>query len=143
MTQPERPNSRRRRGDDGSVMPMATILVVFLMIAGWALVSASQQWTARRDTHAVAAAAARAGAQGDTNQLRNGGVLDPDAATQRAQAIIAAAGYHGTVTIDGANVTVSVTRPVDYAFPSPGFPASVRGSSTATARRGVTGLEGG
>jgi hypothetical protein len=124
-------------------MPMATIFVIFLMIGAWALVSASQQWGARREAHAVAASAARAGAQGDPNVLRTGGVLDPDVATERAQQILAASGYTGTVNIDGATVTVTVTAGVDYAFPAPGFPDAVTGSSTAIAQRGVTGLEGG
>jgi Flp pilus assembly protein TadG len=138
------PNQRRRcRGEDGSVMPMATIFVIFLMIGAWALVSASQQWGARREAHAVAASAARAGAQGDPNVLRTGGVLDPDIANQRAQQILAASGYNGTVTIAGATVTVTVNTRVDYAFPSPGFPNAVTGTSTAIAQRGVNGQEGG
>lgn len=133
----------RWRGDSGSVMPMATILIVFLMVGAWALVSAAQQWNTRRDVHAVAAAAARAGAQGDPADLRGGTVLDPDHAAQRAQAILAAAGYTGTVNVDGTSVTVTVTAAVDYAFPSPGFPAAVSGTASAAARPGVTGAEGG
>jgi Flp pilus assembly protein TadG len=138
-----RNNRRRCKGEDGSVMPMATIFVIFLMIGGWALVSASQQWGARREVHAVAASAARAGAQGDPNALRTGGVIDPDIATERARAILAASGYNGTVSINGATVTVTVTAAVNYAFPSPGFPHAVTGSSTAIAQRGVSGQEGG
>ena len=134
---------RRGTGDEGSVMPMATIFVIFLMIGAWALVSASQQWGVRRDAHAVAASAARAGAQGDENTLRLGGVLDPDLAVQRAQAIIDASGYTGTVSIDGVAVTVTINAGVDYAFPSPGFPDAVSGASTAVATRGVSGDEGG
>src|SRR5262245_33074018 len=116
---------RRCHGDEGSVMPMATALVVFLMFGAWALVSSSQQWNTRRDVHAVAAAAARAGAQSDPDTLRAGGFLDPGTAAQRAQAILAASGYSGTVNVDGASVTVTVTGPVDYAFPAPGFPGTV------------------
>jgi Putative Flp pilus-assembly TadE/G-like len=140
---PTRNVRRRCRGDEGSVMPMATIFVIFLMIGAWALVSASQQWGARREAHAVAASAARAGAQGDQNMLRTGGVLDPDTAAQRAQAILTASGYSGSVSVDGATVTVTVTATVEYAFPAPGFPGAVSGSSTAIAQRGVNGQEGG
>jgi Flp pilus assembly protein TadG len=124
-------------------MPMATVLVVFLMLGGWALVSASQQWNTRREVHAVAAAAARAGAQSDPDTLRAGGILDPAAATGRAHAILAASGYSGAVNVDGLSVTVIVTGAVDYAFPAPGFPDTVTGNASATARRGVTGGEGG
>jgi hypothetical protein len=123
-------------------MPMATILIAFLMVGAWALVSASQQWNTRRDVHAVAAAAARAGAQADPDSLRAGAVLDPQQATQRAQAILAAGGYTGTVTVKATSVTVTVTAPVHYAFPSPGFPATVTGAASATAHSGITGGEG-
>lgn len=129
--------------DRGSVMPMTVILIAFLMVGTWSLVSASQQWSARREAHAAAAAAARAGAQGDPDQFRAGLVIDPDAATGRVQAILAATGYSGTVTIDGLTVTVTVDVPVDYAFPSAGFPSSVSGSATAVVQRGVNGQEGG
>ncbi len=129
--------------DRGSVMPMTVILIAFLMLGSWSLISASQQWSARREAHAAAAAAARAGAQGDPNQFRAGLVIDPDAATDRAQTILAATGYTGTVTIDGLSVTVTVDVPVDYAFPSAGFPSSVSGSATAVVQRGVNGQEGG
>ena len=138
MTARPDPNS-----DRGSVMPMTVILIAFLMVGAWSLVSASQQWSARREAHAAAAAAARAGAQGDPNQLRAGLVIDPDTATGRAQAILAATGYTGIVTVDGLTVTVTVDVPVDYAFPSAGFPSTVSGSASAVVQRGVNGQEGG
>ena len=124
-------------------MPMATILVTFLMFGSWSLISASEQWAARRDVQGVAASAARAGAQGDRLALRGGGVLDPDAAADRAQAIIAASGYTGAVNVDGGTVTVSVTAGIEYAFPAPGFPGSVEATASAVAVTGVTGEEGG
>ena len=126
---------------DGSVMPMTAILITFLMLGAWALVSASEQWAARRDAYAAAAAAARAAAQADPIALRGGQVLDIDGAVDRAQSVLAASGYTGTVTVDGQTVTVIVTTGVGYAFPAPGFPSSVTGSATAVARRGVTGDE--
>ncbi len=129
--------------DRGSVMPMTTILVAFLMVATWSLVSATQQWSARRDAHAAAAAAARAGAQGDATALRSGGVIDEGAAIERAEAILAASGYSGSVSVDGDTVTVTASAGVGYAFPAPGFPETVSGSATAVALRGVTGQEGG
>ena len=129
--------------DVGSVMPMTAILIAFLMLSAWALVSASQQWGARRDAYAAASAAARAGAQADPELLRQGIVVDEVRATDRALAVLAASGYSGSVSIDGAQVTVTVSAAVSYAFPSPGFPAEVEGSATAVARRGVVGNEGG
>lgn len=129
--------------DRGSVMPMTAVLIVYLMIGAWALISASQQWAARRDVAGVAAAAARAGAQGDQLALRQGGVLDAAEAVGRAQAIIATSGYTGTVTVEGQTVVVTVHAGVDYAFPSPGFPSALTATSSAVAVSGVTGEEGG
>jgi hypothetical protein len=139
----ERDLAQNSPRDRGSVMPMATILVAFLMLGCWALISASQQWNGRREAHAVAASAARAGAQGDFDSIRNGQVLDPDAAVARAQAIIASSGYSGSVQVEDVIVVVTVTVGIDYSFPAPGFPSSVTGSSTAAATAGVTGSEGG
>jgi Flp pilus assembly protein TadG len=124
-------------------MPMTAVLIVFLMVGAWALVSASQQWAVRRDAQGVAAAAARAGAQGDQIALRQGGVLDATAAAGRAEAIISTAGYSGTVSVDSQSVTVTVNAGIDYAFPSPGFPSSVSATASAAAVGGVTGDEGG
>ena len=129
--------------DVGSVMPMTAILIAFLMLGAWSLVSASDEWSARREAHAAAAAAARAGAQGDPSEFRLGLVLDAESAASRAQNILAASGYSGTVTVDGVAVTVTVDVPVNYAFPAAGFPASVSGSATAVVQRGVDGQEGG
>lgn len=128
--------------DRGSVMPMTTVLVVFLMVGAWALLSATQQWGIRRDVQGVAAAAARAGAQGDQTALRTGGILDSAAATTRAQMVIATAGYSGNVSINGPTVMVTVTGDIDYAFPAPGFPPSVNATASADAVAGVTGTEG-
>ncbi len=135
--------TRRVHGDGGSVMPMAAIFVAFLMLGAWAMVSASQQWAARRDAYAAAAAAARAAAQADPTTLRAGGLLDADGATARANQVLGATGHHGTVSVQGQTVTVVVTAAVGYAFPSPGFPARVTGTATAAVRPGVDGTEAG
>jgi Flp pilus assembly protein TadG len=130
--------------DRGDVMLMTTVFVVFLMMAAWALVSAGQQWGARREAQASAAAAARAAAQVDATEVRGGSVaLDPAAARARAQAVLAASGHAGAVSVQGLTVSVVVSRSIDYAFPAPGFASSVTASATATAARGVQGDEGG
>lgn len=124
-------------------MPMTAVFLIFLMTSFWALMSASDQWNTRRDVHGVAAAAARAGAQGDPDTFREGISIDPTQAANRARSVLAAAGYGGTVDVDGFTVTVVVTGSVDYAFPSPGFPTTVTGSASADLVRGITGNEGG
>lgn len=130
--------------DRGDVMAMTSIVVVFLMLSAWALISASQQWGERRDVQATAAAAARAAAQVGPDEIRAGVVtIDPVAAELRAQAVFAAAGHTGSVTIDGITATATATATVGYAFPSPGFPANLTSTSSAVAARGVQGDEGG
>jgi Flp pilus assembly protein TadG len=141
LMRPERTHPRRGVGcgDDGQMMPMATILVVFLMVAGFALFSASQAWNTRRDVQSVAASAARAAAQPDPSLVRGGPVeVDAGEAAARANAVIAAAGYQGSVSVDGATVTVIVTGQVTYTFPAPGFADVVTGRATAVAADGVT-----
>ncbi|HEY9378070.1 MAG TPA: pilus assembly protein TadG-related protein [Jiangellaceae bacterium] len=140
---PER-QARRCRGDRGDVMLMTVVLIIFLMAGAWALVSASQQWGARREAQATAAAAARAAAAVTPAEIRNGVVtISSNGAQQRAAAVWSAAGYSGSVAVSGLTVTVSVTAGVDYAFPAPGFPGAVTGSASSTAVRGVQGDEGG
>lgn len=137
-------SSARRRGDRGDVMTMTAIWVVFLMVGCWALISAGQQWGARRDAQAASAAAARAGAQISTAEVREGAAtLDPAAATARAQGVLASLGVSGSVSVSGLTVTVTATQGVDYAFPTPGFSARVTARASATAQRGVQGDEGG
>ena len=134
---------RRCRGSRGDVMLMTVIVIVFLMTGAWAMVSSGQQWGARRDAQAVAAASARAAAQPSLDELAGGTHLDPALARQRAGAVMAASGYAGNVTVTGLTVTVTVTRPVRYSFPAPGFAGSASGTASAVAARGVIGDEGG
>lgn len=143
MTEPRTQPSESER-DRGDVMAMTSIVVVFLMLSAWALISASQQWGARRDVQATAAAAARAAAQVGPDEIRAGVVtIDPVAAELRAAAVFAASDHSGSVTVDGITATATATAPVAYAFPSPGFPTSVTSTSSAVASRGVRGDEGG
>jgi Flp pilus assembly protein TadG len=134
---------RRGRGDRGDVMLMTMVLIVFLMAGCWALVSGSQQWGARRNVQAAAAAAARAAAQIGDGELRNNDGFDSGAAAARAQRVLAASGCSGSVSIAGNVVTVTATQGVDYAFPAPGFPGAVTGVASANAVAGVRGDEGG
>ena len=139
------PQSRRLRasGDDGDTMLMTVVLLAFLMVGAWALISGSQQWGARRDAQAVASAAARAGAQVSEVEVRGGLSIDSGLASQRANRVLSASGYTGSVSVNGAVVTVQATGAVDYAFPSPGFPATLTASASSSAARGVQGDEGG
>ncbi|MGB3737056.1 MAG: pilus assembly protein TadG-related protein [Ilumatobacter sp.] len=144
MSRRTRSQTEASERDRGETMLMTTVLIGFLLIGSWALISGSQQWGARRDTQAVASAAARAGAQVSEAELRGGSVMiDPSLASQRANAVLSASGYAGGVSVNGLTVTVTATGSVDYAFPSPGFPSSLTSSATSSAVRGVQGDEGG
>ncbi len=134
----------QRQDDRGEVMVMTVVLIAFLTLGAWALLSASQQWGARRDVQAAASAAARAGAQVSETEIRGGSVMiDPALASARASSVLAASGYSGSVSVNGLAVTVNASGSVNYAFPAPGFPSSLSASATATAVRGVQGDEGG
>ncbi len=124
-------------------MLMTVVLLTFLMLGAWALISGSQQWGARRDAQAVASAAARAGAQVSEEEVRGGLSIDAGLAAQRANNVLSASGYSGSVSVNGITVTVQATGSVDYAFPAPGFPSTLTASASSSAARGVQGDEGG
>lgn len=130
----------RCRGDRGSMMPMAIVLISFLLVAFMSLMSASQAWGERRDAQAVAAAAARAAAQPGPDEIVGGRVeLDPGAASARAQTVLGASGHSGSVSFSGDTVTVTATGSVDYAFAAPGFPSTMTASASADATNSVFG----
>jgi Flp pilus assembly protein TadG len=134
------PSPRRGAGDGGETMMMATVLISFLLLASWALISGSQQWGARRDIQAASSAAARAGAQVSELEVRGGDLaLDPRLVQQRVELVLAASGYSGTAEIIDAGLTVRVTATgsVSYAFPAPGFPTSLTASGSSSAVSGV------
>lgn len=138
------PGCERELRDRGETMVMTVVLITFLMLGSWTLISASQQWGARRDVQAVSSAAARAGTQVTEAEVRGGSVtIDPSRAASRANAVLAASGYAGLVSVNGLTVTVTATGSVDYAFPAPGFPSQLSATSSAVAIRGIQGTEGG
>ena len=129
---------RRNVRDRGDTMLMTVILVTFLMLGAFALISGSQQWSARRDVQAAASAAARASVQVSDTEVRGGRVqIDPAAAQARASEVCAASGYSCAVSVSATTVTVTLTGPVDYSFNTPGFPKSLTASATASVQRGV------
>ena len=85
------PGCERELRDRGETMVMTVLLITFLMLGSWTLISASQQWGARRDVQAVSSAAARAGTQVTEAEVRGGSVtIDPSRAASRANAVLAA-----------------------------------------------------
>lgn len=133
----EQPAEGRMR-DRGDTMLMTVILVTFLMIGAFALVSAGQAWGARRDAQAAAQAAARAAVQITPDEVRGGDVaINPTLAAARANQVAAASGYSASVSVSGVEAVVTVTAGVSYSFPAPGFPSTLTATATATVQRGV------
>jgi hypothetical protein len=136
----ERSSRRRCRGDNGSMMPMALVMVAFLIVSFAALVSASEAWGERRDAQATAAAAARAAAQPGAEEIVGGRVqLDAGAAAGRAQSILSSSGHTGSVSVSGNTVTVTATGTVEYSFGGPGFQSSMTATVSADAENSVFG----
>ena len=135
------PRGGRCRGDRGSMMPMALVLISFLLLAFASLLCASQAWGERREAQATAAAAARAATQPSPNEIVGGAVvLDPALASGRAQLVLSSAGISGSVSVAGQSVTVTATAPVVYAFGAPpGFPSSMTATATADATNQILG----
>ena len=124
--------------DRGDTMLMTTILVAFLMVGAFALISASQAWGARRDVQATAQAAARAAVQVSPQEVRGGSVaIDPAMATARANEVATASGYNASIAVSGTTVTATVSGSVSYAFGGAGFPSSMTAPATASVQRGV------
>ena len=135
-----RSETDRHLDDRGETMLMTTVLISFLMLASWALISGAEQWGARRDIQAAASAASRAGAQVTEAEVRGGVVaLDPMLVQQRVDLVLGASGYSGSAVVIDAGLTVRVvaTGPVSYAFPAPGFPTSLEATSSSSAVSGV------
>ena len=128
------------RNERGSVSILVAVLgFAFLMVAGLAL-DGGRKLGALSEARDLADNAARAGAQAiDTDQYHLTGIptLDSAAANQAAQAYLGATGHVGTVTVEGATVTVTVSLSVPTRF-LPG-PFNVTATESATAVFGVEG----
>lgn len=100
-------------GERGSITAfVAVVSVALVMVAGMAY-DGGQVIAAQGAARSDADKAARAGAQEiDVTHLRSTGetTLDPARAEAAALAFLERAGSSGTATVDGASITVTVTR---------------------------------
>ncbi len=100
------------RDERGSITAFAAVVAAALvMVAGMAY-DGGQILVAQSRARSDADKAARAGAQQvDTGHLRVTGetILNPPEAEAAAQEFLTRSGATGTVTVDGASVTVTVT----------------------------------
>jgi Flp pilus assembly protein TadG len=123
----------RRRGDAGFV----SAWTVAVAVACWAMVGlvvdGGRTLRERSSAFGAAAAAARAGVQEIDERAAVQGVLelDEEEAVSEARHFLSARGFDGTVTVDGLDVTVSVTGETAMTIlPAASVPYTV----TATAR---------
>lgn len=104
--------SARWRGEQGSITAfVAVVATALVMVAGMAY-DGGQIIAAQAAARSDADKAARAGAQQiDTTYLRSTDetILDPGEAEAAALAFLERSGASGTVVVNGASVTVTVT----------------------------------
>lgn len=96
----------------GTITIFVSVFMIALLVVAGLVFDGGNMLAARREASNVAESAARAGAQAlDESTARAGGGirLDPGGALWRAEAYLAAAGYHGTVAIEDQSVVVAVT----------------------------------
>jgi Flp pilus assembly protein TadG len=130
------PRGRRLRGERGNVSLFVVLMLPALVLAAGLVLDGGRQIQERREAHGIAAEAARAAAQ-MSEQEAFAGVLDPARAADRAQQALAERGAIGAVAVQGAVITVTVARSIDYVIlPGEG---QVTQAAAATAVDGVTG----
>ncbi|MFV0259842.1 MAG: hypothetical protein ACK5PP_15500 [Acidimicrobiales bacterium] len=144
-----RPAGARRSVDAerGDTTLMGLVLITAVLLGTLTLVSASEQWQARRVAAAAAATLARAAAQGHAGSIRADGsvALEPARAQEHVDAVLAALNdadpgstVSGRITrIEGPVVETEATVAVRYRLPLPGFPARVSGTARAEAVSGA------
>ena len=133
----------RRRNERGTVTVFVISLTAALLLVAGLVHDGGRIISARRDADAVAAAAARAGAQGvDEVALRNGAGAPIFAADARArvQRYLSHTAYDGSAVVSGDTITVTVQRPQTLPLLSlAGIGSStVTGSGTARTVRAIT-----
>ena len=134
----------RRRSDRGTVTVFVVSMTVALLLMAGLVLDGGRIIAARREADAVAAAAARAGAQGvdETGLRQTGGapVLPADASSRVAR-YLASTGFTGSTAVTGDTVSVTVHKSQDLSILSLAgmHSASIDGTGSARAVRAVRG----
>lgn len=101
-----------RRDEDGSISVFMAVAALALLVVAGMVTDGGNALAAKSRDGQDAFAAARAGANALPVGSIHGGQalsLNPYAATQAAQAALAADGHHGSVVVSGVTVRVTVT----------------------------------
>jgi Flp pilus assembly protein TadG len=128
--------------ESGSVIAFTAVMAIGLLVLVGLVYDGGQIIAAHSEARSHAAKAARAGAQEiDLTELRLTGrtVLDPTAAEAAARAYLTEVGAQGTVRVDGATVTVTVTavQPMRI-LPMPDRRITTSRTATAIDEEGIT-----
>lgn len=102
-----------RRGERGGAVTLfVAITAVALLAVGGMVIDGGDALAGRREAMTDAEQAARVGADALNNGAMRVGVfrVDPAAAVNAAEGYLHSVGAHGTVRVNGAEVTVTVTR---------------------------------
>jgi urea transporter len=131
-------SARRVRDDQGAVTALTAAVLAGFVFMFALVVGGAEVLRARSDAFGAAAGAARAGAQELEEAAVVQGVveLNPAAAQAAAQDYLAARGATGSVSVSGADVTVTVTDSV--AVPHLGDVIGVSATATVSAIKGQT-----
>ena len=102
---------RRLAEEEGTVAAFVAVLAIAIVAVAGLAYDGGAIITAHAAARDLAGAAARAGAQHVAIEHVHAGqpALDAHAAHERAAEVLAEAGAQGTVTVEGATVTVTVT----------------------------------
>jgi hypothetical protein len=128
------------REEDGMVTAFVVVFALALILMAGLVLDGGLTLAAKVQAVDAAQAAARAGAQGiDLSTFRTTGqiTLDPAQATADADDYLTAAGHTGTVTVNGdqVTVTVSITQPMQILDIAGIKQLTVTGTGTATAEQ--------
>ncbi len=129
-------------GNTGIAVIVASPALIAMMLM---LVSAQQYWDANRQAQAIAAEAARIGAQSDSDNVRADSfqigvwTMSPNSQTNAENFIATVDGASGSVQQGAAPLTVEseVELEVEYIFPINLLPERAEGTSVAVVIRGV------
>ncbi len=133
-----------RQVERGSVTVFVVSITLSLLVMAGLVFDGGRIIAGRREADAVAAAAARAGAQGlDESGLRNTAAapIGESDASARVQRYLEPTGFTGSATVIGDAVVVNVRRTQDLQILSlvAMHSASIEGSATARSVRAVRG----
>lgn len=132
----------RWQSEEGTVTAMVAVLALALLACAGLAYDGGAIITATADARDLAAAAARTGAQQVDPAAVHAGLpnLDPVRAVDAAEMFLEQAGAAGTVSVDGATVTVTVRTAQPFRLlPLPD--RQIAATATATAVSDVLGAD--